>query len=167
MVDLYVQWVYQNRVCTRKSVEEPGTIRSEISLLVDAYIFGDKIQDYSFADAVIDAIIKSANTPTIDKSEVVPDAHAIQKAFAGTVPGSPLRRLMVDIWSRHARSIWVTDGMPQDFLTDLARSLLDIRAKLTDIYPADRSATTCLYYYHTEENLCYSRSSDAYLLMLI
>lgn len=57
--------------------------------------------------------------------------------------------------------------MPQDFLTDLARSLLDIRAKLTDIYPADRSATTCLYYYYTEENLCYSRSSDAYLLMLI
>lgn len=57
--------------------------------------------------------------------------------------------------------------MPQDFLTDLARSLLDIRAKLIDIYPADRSATTCLYYYYTEENLCYSRSSDAYLLMLI
>lgn len=46
--------------------------------------------------------------------------------YKATPPGSPLRRLLVDMHVHHCLSGWVEDGANPEFLIDLVGDLLDV-----------------------------------------
>jgi hypothetical protein len=62
-VGMYVQWTYGRKIFSRPSrgQADDKLVCDEHSLLVDAFIFGEKIQDGLFMDAIIDSIIASIN----------------------------------------------------------------------------------------------------------
>lgn len=64
-VGLYVQWIYGEKIfsCASEENTEDESLYSEIDLLVNSCGFGEKIQDESFRDAVIDSIVALINTP--------------------------------------------------------------------------------------------------------
>ena len=42
---------------------DTGGNQREINLLIDAFILGEKLQDQSFKDAVIDSLVHAVDTP--------------------------------------------------------------------------------------------------------
>jgi hypothetical protein len=66
-------------------------------LLAKAYIFGDKRLDVPFKNAVL---VELAQVSRASKS--TPSTKILEVIFAGTCPGSPLRRLVVDMIAHYA-----------------------------------------------------------------
>jgi hypothetical protein len=159
---LYVHWVYTNRILSRNAVSEGGSV--EIPLLVDAFVFGEKIQDGRCKDTIIDAIIKSTISPSGDGCTWYPGPTAIDHAYKGTPPGSPLRRLIVDVWALNGRKDWDRDGLNMDFQADLLSELLAHRGfsfgSHTNSHPSNGKTSTCSYHQHGDEQTCYSQRSD-------
>lgn len=93
-VDLYIHWIYSDRIFSRWSPEDDedddkgSSSNNDTGTLIAAFIFGEKIQDYDFQDAVVDALIHSFVTSGEWENCWYPGA------YEGT-PGSPLRSLIV------------------------------------------------------------------------
>lgn len=69
-------------------------------LLVDLYVFGDKIDVPSFQNASIDAICQLCSTPIGNKTLwTVPQSHVLSHAFKHTPAPSPLRPLFEDFYA--------------------------------------------------------------------
>ena len=160
VVSLYVNWIYAGRILSRTSDLTNGHGSDEMDLLVDTFVFGEKIQDGHFKDAVIDAAIKS--TFSVDKDGIAwfPGVTAVNRAYEGTPSGSPLRRLMVDFWARRGLEKWERKGLNSDFLTDLVGELLTHQQPSFGSHPTDGETSTCSYHQHGDDDLCYSRSGN-------
>jgi hypothetical protein len=158
VVSLYLHWIYASRILSRKPTNEGSN--GEIRLLVDAFVFGEKIQDGRFKDAVIDAAIKSTTSPDKEGNTWFPGVTATNRAYKGTPPGSPLRRLIVDFWALNGQEHWDRKGLNADFLTDLTGELLARRQSLFDgSHPSNGKTSTCSYHQHGDDQSCYSRRS--------
>lgn len=127
----------------------------EINLLVGAFVFGEKVQDGRFKDAVIDATIKSTLSPDEDDVKWFPGVTAINRAYAGTPTGSPLRRLMVDFWTYRGTDTWDRSGLNADFLTDLVGEIFAQREPPFGLHAIDGKASTCSYHQHGNDRTCY------------
>jgi hypothetical protein len=69
IVDLYVQWIYTGGIVSPdKPIEddrdcEESKNRRHFDLLIGGFVFGEKVQDGEFKDAVLDALIHTVKTP--------------------------------------------------------------------------------------------------------
>jgi hypothetical protein len=160
IVNLYVQWIYSDRILSRNPSATEAHGSTELNTLVYAFVFGEKIQDARFKDAVIDAVIKCTLTPGKDGTTWFPGVKAINHAFEGTPPESPLRRLLVDLWARNGRADWDRKGLNSDFTTTLIGELFAHREQRFDPHPTDGKTSTCSYHQHGDDHLCYARRSD-------
>ena len=162
IVSLYVHWIYTNRILSRDSASEGSC--DEIGLLVDAFVFGEKLQDGRFKDAIIDAIIKSTNPSNGSGCTWYPGLTEIKHAYEGTPSGSPLRRLIVDCWALNGRKDWDRDGLNKDFQADLMGELLAHPGfgfnSHADSHPSNGKTSTCSYHQRGDDQTCYSQRSD-------
>ena len=69
VVDLYVQWIYTGGIVSPdRPIEDDGE-REEckngrhFDLLIGGFVFGEKVRDGEFKDAVLDALIHTVRTP--------------------------------------------------------------------------------------------------------
>ena len=130
-VEKHLQFIYTGNVCVERMTSfkkgEPNSAVMVYSDLCDLYIFGEKIHDVRLMNAVLDATVQQAGCLINGYFFICPTAAPINTIYNGTLPGSPARRLMVDIL--------VTKGDPNDirqepvthnldFLADLTRALL-------------------------------------------
>ena len=105
-VDLYVHWLYTRSIHTRPSIEEIGKHCTESALLVDLFVFAERMQNGYLKDATVDALILAMNTADKGDKMWYPIC-AVKDAYAGTPAGSPLRRLFVDMYVSHGSSRWI------------------------------------------------------------
>lgn len=84
LFDSYLQCVYRN---------EPPEVGYSGSLehFVDVYILADRLGDLQSANIAIDKLIGIS-----DEAGTVPSAILVSRAWEGTPPNSPLRRLLID-----------------------------------------------------------------------
>jgi hypothetical protein len=172
VVELYVQWIYTRRiVCRTDPVEEEGENEHgeeakrrgknarEFDLLIGGFVFGEKVQDGNFKDAIIDALIHTVATPDERNVCWFPTKKWVTLAYTGTPKGSPIRRLLVDMFMFNGRDDWMEGEDNVDFLVDLGRRLLADRKadrKKQQMDPTRTSANSCQYHHHGEGGRCYS-----------
>lgn len=117
---IYVSWLYWNQIPTIPTCES-GQDDSEFLHLIQTYIFGDKIQDMAFQNTIVDAIIEKNRDSVrqgLPSKQSIPSPACVRLAYDNTLSGSPLRRLLVDLWA-------LTEGgkvdkeTPRRFLEDL------------------------------------------------
>lgn len=105
-----------------KHINKSGKLRAYYSFMVDLYLFGERLQDDEFCDDVLCAILLM-----LDKPEWCPGSNTIARAYAGTPVGSPLRKLLVDVWTEEADSSWFDEKthntLPGAFTIDLLKAL--------------------------------------------
>lgn len=155
-VNLYAQWLYSKSIPSRNSPgQDYNDSIAEHSLLIKAFIFGEKIQDGHFKDALIDALIHAVDTPDQNGELLYPEAWMVECVYQGTPEGCPFRRLLVDMHV-FGESEWLNDEKNVDFLRDLGKRLIDVRKSTVHLDPTRPSASSCQYHHHGTDNGCYS-----------
>ena len=160
--DLYVQWLYLSKILSRKPTTNEDTKKGdrELEILVDAFIFGEKIQDGPFKDAIIDSMIMYTATPDRSGARWFPTKSTVDRAYEETPVGSPLRRLLVDFHVWHGSGRWVEGTKSVEFLNDLAKDLLDIQTMPSKPDPTGANINSCSYHHHSDDQSCYSKTDS-------
>lgn len=167
VVDLYVQWTYAGRIISRKvrAEEDSGTVDGrnahEFDLLVGGFVFGEKVQDGDFKDAVIDALIHTIATPDDEGIRWYPTKKWVTMAYTGTPEGSPLRKFLVDMFTFNGEDKWLEGEDNVEFLVDVGQRLLAERKradrkKQQPQDPTGPKASSCQYHHHGQGDRCYS-----------
>lgn len=183
VVDLYLQWLYTRRIIIREGLveeqkvakeekedeeeggekkeeegEEEGKDGHEFDVLTGAFVFGEKVQDGDFKDAVVDALIHTVAAPDEKGVRWYPTAQSVDRAYTGTPEGSPIRRLLVDMYTFHGRKDWLDGQKNVDFLADLAGCLLRDKSEHSQVLDSTTpEASGCQYHHHDgEKGVCYS-----------
>jgi hypothetical protein len=96
--------------------------------LARLYVLAENMQDTDAKDAVVEATLGASRVPG-SNGYCVPGRESIIIIYAGTLKGSPMRKLLVDFYTFRARSTWIDGDVhwPNDFMRDLTLSLLDKR----------------------------------------
>ena len=130
----------------------------EFDVLTGAFVFGEKVQDGDFKDAVVDALIHTVVAPDEKGVRYYPTAQSVNRAYIGTPEGSPIRRLFVDMYTFHGRQDWLEGQKNVDFLADLAGCLLRDRSEHSQTLDSTTPEVSgCQYHHHDgEESVCYS-----------
>jgi hypothetical protein len=168
IVELYLHWLYTGRIFSLgKTVKQDGDGRHDefnknahmFDLLVDGFIFGEKVQDGNFKDAVIDTLIHTVTTPDVAGVCWYPTRRLMTRAYAETHEGSPIRRLLVDMYMFHGRDEWVDGQHYVDLLADFAGYLsVESGADEKDqryVESIRLRVNTCQYHHHSKEDQCY------------
>lgn len=96
----------------------------EYILLVKLYLFGEKYQDIRLKNAVIIAIIKKAETR--DSGDVMwyPTGPEVDVLYRGSPFGSPLKRLILDMYALDGEESWLDEEINQEWLIELGKLFL-------------------------------------------
>lgn len=135
-------------------MDQEDQVPSETAILVSLYVFGEKIQDVSFRDAVIDALVHAVSTPDKEGRLWYPSGSTISAAYEGTPSGSPLRKLLVDFFVFHGGSDWIGENDSGEFHVELLRELLPNRTRSSSEDPTRPGASLCRYHCHAAEDAC-------------
>ena len=159
VVDLYTQWLYCRKVLSHDSTLISERNSGELDLLIDAFVFGEKIQDQLFRDTIIDALITYTNTPDKQGTSWFPTGDMVRRAYEGTPTGSPLRTLMVNLHNHRGTQKWIKDQNENslEFLMDLVKIMFATRAAPS--VPDSLKVANCSYHVHMDGGLCSTRKS--------
>lgn len=156
VLELYEEWLYEGKIFSQD--EQQVEDSDESDLLIKAFVFGEKIQDGRFRDAAIDCLIACLNSKDENRYKWFPTEQGIDMVYEGTPPGSPLRRLMVDMHVYYGEESWFDGETNTEFLVELARDLLNVRQELDLNEPA--CGTSCSYHHHSHDKYCYSNDPE-------
>lgn len=151
---IYHMWLYFGYIFTRSEDEEKSALSTsstaEWDLLFDSYIFGEKIQDSNFKDALMDAVINKMNT-------IKHFPHSVQQVYQNTPQNSPARRLLVDVCLYYDNELFVQMAAGNaEYLQDVA--LASMNAKKTERDFTCPVEGSCEYHEHAEgEENCYKK----------
>lgn len=154
-IKVYVAWLYSHRIFTKPKGEVSRELGVEFDGLIDAYIFGDMIQDSDFKDAIIDALTERSK----EGEKYIMNAR---KIWESTPPGALIRRYVMDTYVWEGNEGWLEDDavpdVNQDFLLELGRALYKRVRSPRDYAPFVRNS--CLYHEHTSKREpCYKASA--------
>jgi hypothetical protein len=122
----YLHWLYLRTLATVLTEVEEGH-DSDNNILSMCCVLGDKIIDVDFKNAVVTALIESMEKQPCSYKPTIPGCRTISMMYAKTTEGSPLRRLLVDMWVNNAGVSSVrhlTEKLPHDFVLEFPRALL-------------------------------------------
>lgn len=129
---------------------------SEYKLLISGYIFGEKVQDDGFRNAVVDSLIHAVATPDKAGQCWYPGPSMVDKAYKATPEGSPLRRLITTFHLNRSNDNWLRGDMNREFLADLTKCLLRDRKASGQKNPTRPNISSCQYHHHIKGERCYS-----------
>lgn len=93
---VYQSWLLQQTIFSAA----PEQADEEWSILIEAYVLGERLGDVNFKDAIMDAVLEKRK-----EEDTVPTTQ-ISTIYEGTPTGSSLRKWIVDMIVRHGTSEW-------------------------------------------------------------
>lgn len=128
--ELYLNWLYTQKLTSKPQSADASTRRTEFLLLAKCVTLGEKLQDVRFKNALIDTLMAISEERDGKGSKWFPGADAISDIYEGTPQTAPIRRLLVDLWFWHGQRHWTKtyneDQFHKTFLFDmLAKTFLE------------------------------------------
>jgi len=135
----YLTFVYHNKLpfkgITPKKRDDYG---ARWAILVDLYVYGERFLCRVIQNAAIKEMIRLTRVRSSDGSAWFPTGTSVERVYAGTPEGSPMRQLMVDMHVIRGKKEWL--GPPDAhanprFLMDLAQAFfekMDIHKTIAD-----------------------------------
>ncbi|KAF2129932.1 hypothetical protein P153DRAFT_356604 [Dothidotthia symphoricarpi CBS 119687] len=135
---LYLHYLYKSELPI-----EPDPVPSgysgveEYIKLAKLYVFAEKMQDIPCKNAIIKALVSRIYMKRDSGRWYAFSTFSTRVIYKGTLPGSPARRLLVDVFTYNAEDSWIagSSAWPEEFVRELAISLLGFRA-ISDSHPA-------------------------------
>jgi len=155
---------------TRKEyhVRKSELVDSHCDSLIKLYLLTDKLQDTATANMVMDNLQQFCKAV-----DAQPGKSPITTAYQSTLEGSPLRRLLRDMWFYNAypdyKERFQEPGFPTEFLHDMFKEYMRVKPESDDVQHYCEVATNdyllrgperdvpdrCRYHRHDEEHpLC-------------
>ncbi|KAK3642087.1 hypothetical protein LTR56_010958 [Elasticomyces elasticus] len=137
-ITTYIQYLYSGKIYIEETKTRDGLSESdnlpEYPILAELYVFGERVQDTTFKNSVMDAMAARVCEPSVDDEtdNSFPVTSAVDIVYKGTVAGSKARQFMVDMHVLWGCGKWITprsEDHNKDFLMDLAREMLDLRVR--------------------------------------
>ncbi|TKA75285.1 hypothetical protein B0A55_05077 [Friedmanniomyces simplex] len=135
VVTLYIQQLYSGKIHITKTRTRDGLDKHEnipeYPLLAELLVFGERVQDAAFKNAVMDAFLARIIEP-MDGLCSFPVTTTIDTIYKSTMSGSVARQLMVDVHVLFGYEHWITprpEDHNKEFLMDLARGMMEARAE--------------------------------------
>lgn len=161
----YVQWLYSGEVSAGRTSEASKDIKSEIFVinqyitLATLYVLGERLNDTTFQDSVINAMVFNLREKTETNRTICPASLVINTIYDNTTRKSPVRRLLVDIYVRYGNeSFEVSDEVVNhEFLSELSHALVKDRVLLhkdEKNYNALICGIPCGYHNHDKDRPC-------------
>ncbi|KAF1946751.1 hypothetical protein EJ02DRAFT_450471 [Clathrospora elynae] len=82
---------------------------AEITSLAKLYVLIEKLQDIGAKNLILEAMLLSAQAIRSDGSSYALGSNEVRIVYEGTLPGSPMRRLIVYMYTRWACKEWLVD----------------------------------------------------------
>lgn len=139
IVATYVHFVYKEELpkwCTGAGeVESEAEIEKEYMHLMQLYVFGEKLQDNGFCNAIVDRLLS-----ILDDVEgrwryrYVPDEYAVKSLYDGTAEDSSARKLVVRmiLTCTYTAEQLEDYKICPDFMADLAIALMESHPGCTE-----------------------------------
>ncbi|KAK3715546.1 hypothetical protein LTR37_007034 [Vermiconidia calcicola] len=160
VVHTYLHFAYSGKIPCKATGADTSTSMdvhvTEYMYLAKLCIFGDMYQDKKFKNAVIDAIAGKQRVVDANGEAWLPTKNVVNAIYLSTCAGSPIRRLIVDLYvKRGTTPCLVDESISRDFMMDLTRELLDVQDALRqeDDFEWD-SLKICNYREHEAEEIC-------------
>jgi len=156
-LELYSGWLYNRKICSRKAANVGGQL-AEFEQLIQSYVLADMIEDADFADAIIDTIV--ACKQVYRRSPI----EHINLVYTLLPKGSPLRRLLIDMWVCEGWRRWcdecknlITEVLKDIVIGFLTAKGLDGKATFQPHHAPYEIADRCAaYHQHIKANQpCY------------
>jgi hypothetical protein len=94
------------------------------NVLAKLFAFGERVLDSALRNTIIAEIIRFTGVVSINGRTIWPSLEPVSDIYSCTTPGSPARRLMVDLYVHAGNTTWFTNTMHPAFLRDLAEALM-------------------------------------------
>jgi hypothetical protein len=123
----YLNFAYREKLPTEdiKAKADGGFTGDPFTALAKLYVIGERILDRSVQSAVIREILRLVTIKSKGKgARSYPETTSVTVTYSGTSAGSPLRRLMVDLYVKAGTGSWNYSKHPE-FLMDLWKALLE------------------------------------------
>lgn len=142
---VYQRWLYAGLIHTRPNSTASKT-DDEYSMLVKAYILGEKIMDSNFKDSIADAIVEKLRLTHKF------DTGLTDLVYNNTLPASLLRRLWLDAYYNFGAPEWlnaslVGDTINAEFMVEFSRYQMQYRAS-SGAFGPDAMFASCTYHGH-------------------
>ncbi|KAF2630061.1 hypothetical protein BU25DRAFT_419701 [Macroventuria anomochaeta] len=126
--NIYLHWLYfqQMPIARARASGNKQAKGDEYIDIAKCYVLGEKLMDNAFKNAILTALV-DAYVDQPAEPRLCPGRLTLQVIYAGTMEGSPARRLLVDIWVRLAKETWIqhlTEDLPHAFVLEFSRALL-------------------------------------------
>ena len=116
----YSNWIYSGGLpkdtCTSERSDDDKA--AETALLVELYILGDKLDDIEMRNA-----IKRQLLNTMRRQSTLTDSKPIRRIYESTLPGSLMRKMMVDVTLKRqvpSNFAEIISMYPLEFVQDVA-----------------------------------------------
>ncbi|KAK4960466.1 hypothetical protein LTR10_003362 [Elasticomyces elasticus] len=131
VVTLYVRYLYDGKLYLDRTkgldrAAAMALIRLEYDALVEAYIFGERIQDVGFRNCIIDAFSARMCEP-FGTIHYFPGMEHVDALYQGTSENSLARQLIVEIYISFGKPEWIPGYQlhhNNDFVADIARAAI-------------------------------------------
>lgn len=132
---LYLQWLYTGK--NPVNGLQSSVTKCETLLLGKAYFLGDRLVDATFKDVIANSFSGKSTGQSILCAEGCRSClNMISYVYDKTLESSPIRHLLVCIYSQYAKAVRNTDfcpwlfsnmaeGLPREFLLAVMRRMLD------------------------------------------
>ncbi|KAM0701519.1 hypothetical protein Q7P35_009770 [Cladosporium inversicolor] len=124
----YIEHVYSNKLPTDVyATTSPGEDKAQgYKLLAQIYVVAERLLDSDCRNRILQEFLRFRNLLCTTGHRWNPTCVPINIIYEGTTPGSPDRRLLVDIHAGYARGDWYPRDITLDpsFLMDLVCRLL-------------------------------------------
>ena len=123
----YLNFAYHGKLPTEEIVTKAktGFIDKPFDVLGNIYVLGERMLDRVIQNAVISEILRLVKIKSKDSGVCHnPGPRMITTVYDGTSVGSPLRRLLIDLYVTKGSGTWDC-SKHSEFLTDLWKALME------------------------------------------
>jgi len=163
--DLYLDWIYDKQPfgdlisCALLEVlaMDIKEIKTRCSAISHAWIFGDKVLDYNFCDAAIDAMIGF-----MKRVHRYPQGAAFS-IYKATGQHAPARQLLIDMFLYVANPTWYIEGgeptqpkLDAEAYAEITRRFVLSKGVVLKLEDAPWNSDPCAYHWHKKHGgICY------------
>lgn len=126
--ELYLHYIYNNEFACISNSPDNRYGKIERCALARLYVMCEKLQETRAKNSIVKALSASIYTVRYENRCVMPEFEVVDILYRGTIKGSPVRRMLVDIFAGGVSSKCMStngvDKYPGEFLQELAVCLM-------------------------------------------